>query len=221
MKPLFKTIGFWLVMFLIFVIVKFAGEVYGRTSAERQLSTKETTNEVNIVDEMKKFEIESTNHTNRMMEILISDLNENGWFTLFDPNRIKSDVNLKESKRIIKSVRSLSKKRRQMMAEYRDSTKSRIMSLRIPSDAKEKMLSVFYKASERVDEVATLDEQCISEAEKIISILSSSKEWAVLDGKIMLYNEYERERASAHWDAMENISTQQMRMYKEMNGKNL
>jgi hypothetical protein len=78
------------------------------------------------------------------------------------------------------------------------------------------MLSSFDDGSNRNEGILAMEGQVLSEAEMIISLLASSKEWTVENGKVVLHNDDERARISSHFQAIKEISDRQQQVQEEI-----
>ena len=95
-----KTIGYVLLLLAVIVVARVVGGAAGRISAEERtdIASREM---IHFLEEMERFQGDSITRGTAARNSYMGDLTASGWDSLFDPDRMKSDAGLSDSKMII------------------------------------------------------------------------------------------------------------------------
>ncbi len=130
-----------------------------------------------------------------------------GWERILDPERLKEDKRLIESKEMIR-------KAREIVNKYRGQTYMLAENLRKDIDSLD--LIGVEQSKSRIEAVWNLEAGIISECESIIALLSARKNaWVVSDGHLLFYNNADLDRYNAYWESMQNLVQQQEAIQKQ------
>jgi hypothetical protein len=148
------------------------------------------------------------------------ELNAIGWEKILDPERLKEDRTLTESKVMTQKAKEIVNKYREKTYALIDNVPKDIASLNLSENTRREMLSGFNKGMEKskrqIDEMWGLEGRIISEFENIFALLSAKKRaWVVSNGQILFNNNNDLNRFNSHSASIENMAQQQEAIRKQ------
>ena len=141
----------------------------------------------------------------------LHDMDAIGWGKILDPERLKADTTLNESKMIIKDARQIVAKYRAKTALLLDKFSEDVRNLNVSESAKESVLSGFEKgmskSGSQIDAVWNYESQEVDEAEQIIMLLSRARgKWTVQNRHILFENEGDLQEFNRHVKSISEIA---------------
>jgi phage FluMu protein gp41 len=148
------------------------------------------------------------------------ELNAIGWEKILDPERLKEDRTLAESKLMTNKARVIVNKYRDKTYAIIDDIPHEISSLNISEITKKEMLSGFNKGMEKsrrhIDVIWDLEGKVISEFENIFALLSrKGKVWTISNGQILFYKNNDLNRFNAYVSSIQDMVRQQQVIQKQ------
>ena len=160
-------------------------------------------------------EVASINN-NYQKELIATGLNE-----ILDPQRLKKDVSLIESKTIVQKANELAKKYNDKSMNSLNEGIEKINSLDISPSLKQKML-IGYKTSMEQAKIRgnaawTLESKIIKEFENIINFLSARNgAWTIKDNQILFQNDNDIQKINSYYAEIKNLQKQQSALITEI-----
>lgn len=150
----------------------------------------------------------------------ISELNQIGWNTILDTNRINQDTTLRESEKIIENAKTIVLKYRKLSDELLINPQKEVNKVPLEGSIKESFLSGVKKGHDPgkkyLDKHWDLEEKAILEFENIVKLLKATKgAWKIIDGKIYFANSDDLNKFNAFIFSIHSITEEQLTMQKE------
>lgn len=203
-----KTIGYVLLLLAVIVVARVVGGAAGRISAEERTDTA-SREMIHFLEEMERFQGDSITRGTAARNSYMGDLTASGWDSLFDPDRMKSDAGLSDSKMIISKAKAAFENYKLQVLADMDASKEQIRSLDISDEEEQIMLSSFASGSSNNNEIFVLEEQALTRAEQIVSLLASNTSWTVENSRVVFSDDSLRTEVSSHFQKINEISHRQ------------
>lgn len=149
-----------------------------------------------------------------------NDLKSIGWQSLLDPTRLKNDVGLAATRTMIREARHTFEDYRGKMATFLDSMMGRARQLDAAGVLEPGVLKGVeagrVRYNQRIDDATRLEEKKISEFEGICALLSSGRNWQVVDGKIRFSDDEDLRRYNSHIHAIQEDARQQQEISRSI-----
>ncbi|WP_154656585.1 hypothetical protein [Novilysobacter defluvii] len=211
-----RTVGFLLLLLLVIIAARLAGGTAGRVAAEE--SRKSASEDLaHFIGELEKFELASSRRQQALRDTYVSELQEGGWESLFDAGRIKQDVGLAETSRIVNRAKAALGKFEAGVLASMETSRQQINALEISDRERSTMLSSFDRGAKASHETLALEHRLILEAESVVSLLSSNTSWAVEDDRFVLQDPELRRAIGARFQEMDAIALRQQKIYEGAN----
>lgn len=143
-----------------------------------------------------------------------------GWNSILDPQRIRVDKGLVESKVTIRRAKKIVAKYKEKTNVLLHNAREKIQSLNMSASSKRKALSGFDrgmdKAKNQIDAMWTIEGELLKEFENIINLLSARNgSWVVEEGQILFYNDSDLNRFNSYIASIQSLINQQQQIQKQ------
>lgn len=169
--------------------------------------------------ELERFLKDSMNQFASQRNDYLLELEAIGWNGILDPQRIRADKELVESKVIIRQAKIIVEKYRDKTDVLLRKIRRDIQSLNMSSSQKEEALSGFDRglasSQDQISAMWILEEKAILEFEKIINFLSKNDAWVVAQGQILFKNNTDINTFNSYIGAIQAIVNQQQQIQKQ------
>jgi hypothetical protein len=144
----------------------------------------------------------------------ISEIDAIGWDKILDPNRIKADKTLVDSKKIIQRAKNIVIKYKDQTSAIIDNARKEINNLNITESTKREALKAFdngvVSSRARVTAIWDYEFQSILEVEKIIALLYDRQgKWSVQNNQIVFVDDTDVNEFNQHIASIEEITKKQ------------
>lgn len=148
------------------------------------------------------------------------ELDAIGWEKILDPERVKQDRTLIESKLMIQKAKEIVGKYRAKTYVLLDNARKDISNLDIDESSKREMLNGFEKGMAKsrpqIDTMWDLETKTISEFENIVALLAARKgAWVVQDGQILFANESDLSSFNSYIAVIQDYVLKQQAIQKQ------
>ena len=151
---------------------------------------------------------------------LLLELEAIGWDFILDPDRIKKDRTLTESKMLIQRANAIVRKYKAQTYTLLDNTQKEISILNISENYRRGILNGFKEgmANQRsqIDEIWDLEIKAISEIENIIALLAVKQgAWEVQNGELLFANQSDVDNFNSYLTAIQEHLARQQAIQKQ------
>jgi hypothetical protein len=148
------------------------------------------------------------------------ELNTIGWNKMLDPERLKKDRALTETRFMTRKAREIMDKYRNKTYAIIDNVPNDIAALDLSDNMKRQMLSGFNKGMERsrrqIDEIWGLESRIMTEFENITTLLSARKRgWIISNGQILFYSQYDVNSFNSYLASIQDLTRRQEAIRKQ------
>jgi hypothetical protein len=147
------------------------------------------------------------------------ELETAGWSTILDPTRLHNDKTFVQSRRILGNAKK-AMQRCAARGSAMQTMRSKIISLNIDSNLKEKMLQSYDRSVKtwqpKRDRIVVLEEGIVGEVENMINFLEAkSDSWTVIKGEMVFQSDQDADKYNAFLGNIQRYATEQERIKKE------
>lgn len=144
----------------------------------------------------------------------IGELQNIGWFTILDANRIEADPSFSQSRKIISDARALIARQDPAYDAIFEEGRQQILKLDLSDYEKQKMTEGFNEGlsggNKAREQIWELELGAVAEIEKIIDLLANnSSSWEILDSQINFQTQAQLDVFNGHLAAVNDIIAKQ------------
>lgn len=185
---------------------------------EKQLDTTPTTK--GEFGEMERFMKTFMNQMASQRNDYLLELDAIGWGKVLDPERVKEDKTMIESKMMIQKAKDIVGKYRARAYTLLENARKDIGSLNISESSRREMANGFdtgmVKSRAQIDALWNLEAKTISEFENIVTLLSARRgSWIVENGQILFANENDLSTFNSYVASIQDLASKQEAIQKQ------
>ncbi|MEW5949858.1 MAG: hypothetical protein AB1711_10680 [Thermodesulfobacteriota bacterium] len=170
--------------------------------------------------EMERFVKEFMNQMASQRNDYLLELEGIGWHSMLDPQRIRVDKGLIESKVIIRKAKEIVAKYQEKTNVLLRNAREKIQSLNMSASLKQEALAGFDrgmdKAKSQIETMWALERKAVTEVENIITLLSAKNDaWVVERGQILFYNDSDLNTFNSYIASIQSLVKQQQQIQKQ------
>lgn len=174
-----------------------------------------------------KIQIVFREYVNKSVQLrnnYIKELQDIGWFEILNPERLKKDVDLKNSKDMVNKITEAFDNYSNQMLMTMSVMVASVKDLDIDEFAKENVLKGIDKANKngsKIEMSLSLEKESINEVAELINFLDAKPDaWVVEDSQLKFYKEADLKEFNSHLLAIEQIN-QKKKEFVEQSIKNV
>ena len=185
---------------------------------ERKMDTTPTAS--GELGEIERFIKNLLNRMAALRNDYLAELDAIGWGRILDPERIKNDGSLEESKAIIRKGKAVVEKYRNLTHAAIDEARNDVAKLKLDDAARGQLLAGFEKgaanARTRIDAIWGLEADTVAEFENIFVLLEARRNaWAIRDGKIMFASAADLKQFNGYLARIDDLTKKQEALQKQ------
>lgn len=143
-----------------------------------------------------------------------------GWEKILDPERVKADKRLIQSKTMIQNAKDIVAKYRHRTSTLLNKARKDISNLDLTESLKQEIRNGFdrgmAKSSSQIDAMWDYEAQIVCEFENIFTLLSERRgKWGVQDGQILFVNETDLKAFNLHLVSIQELLRKQEAIQKQ------
>ena len=147
------------------------------------------------------------------------ELDAIGWTKILDPERVRQDKTLMESKMMVQKAKDIVGKYRTRTYTLLENVRKDIGTLNISENSRKEMVSSFdtgmAKSRAQIDALWDLEAKTISEFENIFALLSARNgAWVVQDGKILFASDRDLNTFNSYVVAIQDLTSKEEAIQK-------
>lgn len=168
--------------------------------------------------EVERFVKETIDRTVALRNDYLLELEAVGWESILDPQRLKKDTTLSESRMMIERAKVIIDKYEKKNANLIYESRTRINALNMSESSKTDMLAGFdksvAKSALRNNELWSLEKQAALEFGKIVGLLTNRERWLVEGEQLIFYSDDDVARFNSHLETIQSFVQQQEQIQK-------
>jgi len=170
--------------------------------------------------EMERFMKEFMNQMAYQRNDYLLELEAIGWNSILDPQRIRTDKGLVESRVTIKKAKYIVAKYREKTNLLLHNARENLQSLDMSASLKREAISGFdrgiEKAKTQIDSMWTIEEKVVVEFENIIELLSARNDaWVVQESQFLFYNDTDLNKFNSYIDSIQGLVNEQQQIQRQ------
>lgn len=185
---------------------------------DRQLDTTPTTK--GEFGEMERFMKTFMNKMASQRNDYLLELDAIGWAKILDPERVRQDKTLMESKMMVQQAKDIVGKYRARTYTLLENARKDIGTLNVSENSRQEMASGFdrgmAKSRTQIDALWELEAKTISEFENIFALLAARNgAWVVQDGKILFASDHDLNTFNSYVLAIQDLTSKEEAIQKQ------
>ena len=185
---------------------------------EKQLDTTPTTK--GEFGEMERFMKTFMNQMASQRNDYLLELDAIGWGKILDPERVKEDKTLIESKMMVQKAKDIVGKYRAKTYALLENARKDIGSLNVSESSRREMANGFdtgmAKSRAQIDALWNLETKTISEFENIVTLLSARRgAWIVQNGQILFASDDDLSTFNSYVASIQDLASKQEAIQKQ------
>ena len=170
--------------------------------------------------EIERFMKEFINQIASQRNDYLLEIEAIGWYSILDPQRLRVDKGLVESRVTINKAKSIVAKYRHKTDILLHNARKKLESLDMSASLKQRAISGFdrgmEKAKSQIDSMWTLEEKVIVEFENSINLLSARNDaWLLQENPILFYNDTDLNEFYSYITSIQGLLNQQLQIQKQ------